>query len=224
MKIELEQVAFSYRGGTELFAIPRLEIASGQSVGIVGPSGVGKTTLMGLLAGIRRPTSGKVRVGDAELSAMGERARRRFRNEQIGLVFQDFRLVEYLSAAENLLLPFLVGAGRSITAAVRERMQSLARRLELTHRLQARPGELSQGEQQRVAIGRALMTEPRVILADEPTGNLDEANKHRIKELLLEYGRDHRVTLLMVTHDAQLLKEFDRVIEMGQFRAVASKE
>ena len=217
MKVELEKLEFGYSPESLLFRIPELHIELGQSVGIVGPSGAGKTTLLRLLAGICLPSSGRVSLGDLAINRLNDAERRHFRNERIGLVFQDFRLLEYLSVRENMLLPFHIGARRKEARVGATRVDDLAPRLGLVDRINAYPGELSQGEQQRVAIGRALVASPQLILADEPTGNLDEANKLKIRDLLLSYCRDQHVTLIMVTHDLQLLGDFDRVIDFSEF-------
>lgn len=224
MKIGLENLTFGYRSEEVLFRISELLVPSGEAVGIVGPSGAGKTTLLRLLAGISLPTAGRIIMDGAEMNSLNDAARRRFRNQRIGLVFQDFRLLEYLSIRDNILLPFRVSSVPSNLATLRSKVDALANRLELVGRIDASPGELSQGEQQRVAIGRALISSPQLILADEPTGNLDERNKVRMRDLLVDHCRDHGVTLLMVTHDPQLLEPFDRVIDFSDFQVRKEKE
>lgn len=224
MKVEIEGLGFGYDDGRALFSIPSLSLAGGEAVGIVGPSGAGKTTFLRLLAGIQLPRKGHIGLDEIAVGSLDEAARRRFRNERIGLVFQDFRLLEYLSLRDNIRLPFLVGKGHDPTLGSRERIDQLADRLGLTGRIDARPGQLSQGEQQRVAIGRALVTQPRLILADEPTGNLDEVNKVRMRDLLLSYCREHAVTLIMVTHDPDLLGPFDRVLDFAEYQTPGAAE
>ncbi len=221
MKVGLEKLEFGYSPEAPLFSIPELHIETGQSVGIVGPSGAGKTTLLRILSGICLPTSGRVRLGELEINTLSDAERRRFRNERVGLVFQDFRLLEYLTVRENMMLPFHIGLRQSDPNGSKTRVDMMAPRLGLVERIDAYPGELSQGEQQRVAIGRALVASPQLILADEPTGNLDESNKLKIRDLLLSYCRDQEVTLIMVTHDLQLLGDFDRVIDFSAFRSEA---
>lgn len=218
MKIGIEKLTFGYGDGEILFRISELSISSGETVGIVGPSGAGKTSLLRLLAGICSPTSGEIVLDDNELHSMSDAQRRRFRNERVGMVFQDFRLLEYLSIRDNILLPFHVGSDQADRGDLRSKVDALAERLELVGRIDAAPGKLSQGEQQRVAIGRALISSPKLILADEPTGNLDERNKVRMRDLLVNHARDHGVTLLMVTHDPQLLDPFDRVIDFSNYQ------
>ncbi len=217
VKIDLHDIEFGYRSDAPLFRIPSFSIASGEAVGVFGPSGAGKTSLLKLLAGICLPTKGRIDIGGTSLNDLSDADRRQFRNERVGLVFQDFRLLEYLSVKENILLPFRIGAGRSPTAADRARADELVNRLELRDRVSASPRALSQGEQQRAAIGRALIASPQVILADEPTGNLDQRNKGRIRDLLLEHSRKHKVTLVMVTHDLALLDDFERVLDFSEF-------
>ena len=224
MKIGLENLTFGYRPEEVLFRISELLVSSGEAVGIVGPSGAGKTTLLRLLAGICLPISGRIVMDGTEMNSLNDAARRRFRNERIGLVFQDFRLLEYLSIRDNMLLPFRVSSVPSSAADLRSKVDALADRLELVGRIDASPGKLSQGEQQRVAIGRALISSPQLILADEPTGNLDERNKIRMRDLLVNHCRDHGVTLLMVTHDPQLLDPFDRVIDFSDYQERKGEE
>ncbi|MCS1411007.1 MAG: putative ABC transporter ATP-binding protein [Verrucomicrobia subdivision 3 bacterium] len=218
MKISLQEVSFGYTADHCLFMIPSLEVEAGSAVGVIGPSGAGKTSLLNLLAGILAPSSGRVVLGETVIHALSDSERRSFRNARIGMVFQDFRLLDYLSVQDNMLLPFLIGDGRTVTPATQQRMKDLMTELELTSRIKALPGQLSQGERQRVAIGRALLSSPRLILADEPTGNLDARNKGRIKELLLRCCRGEAVTLVMVTHDGGLLEGFDRVIDFASLQ------
>ena len=221
MRIELEGIEFGYRPDTPLFRVPSFSIATGEAVGVFGPSGAGKTSLLKLLAGICVPLSGTIDVGGTRIDRLNEADRRQFRNECIGLVFQDFRLLEYLSVQDNILLPLRIGSSRSPSKSDRDRVDEIVRSLELNDRATAFPRALSQGEQQRAAIGRALISSPQVILADEPTGNLDQRNKTRIRDLLLDYSRKHKVTLVMVTHDLALLDDFERVMDFSEFEAGA---
>ncbi len=221
MRIELEGIEFGYRPDTPLFRVPSFSIAPGEAVGVFGPSGAGKTSLLKLLAGICVPLSGTIDVGGTRIDRLNEADRRQFRNECIGLVFQDFRLLEYLSVQDNILLPLRIGSSRSPSKSDRDRVDEIVRSLELNDRATAFPRALSQGEQQRAAIGRALISSPQVILADEPTGNLDQRNKTRIRDLLLDYSRKHKVTLVMVTHDLALLDDFERVMDFSEFEAGA---
>ena len=218
VRIEIEGVEFGYREKEPILGIDSLVIDPGCALGVVGPSGAGKTTLLRLLAGIMVPWSGRLQVGETIVSDLNETGRRAFRNQHVGLVFQDFRLLEYLSLADNIMLPHLVGARGDLKSKLRERVEELVHRLGLASRKSASPGQLSQGEQQRVAIGRALVSSPRLVLADEPTGNLDAGNKLRMRDLLLEYCREQEATLVMVTHDPQLLDEFDRTVDFSGFQ------
>ena len=223
MKLRLEGVEFGYVPGQCLFRIPGLDIEAGASVGIVGPSGIGKTSFLKTLSGICATRCGSILLGDVDMCRLGEAQRRRFRNERIGLVFQDFRLLDYLSVRDNMLLPSFIGVGATSRQAVADRVDGLIQTLGLTDRFHAAPRELSQGEQQRVAIGRALLTRPQLVLADEPTGNLDERNKERVRDLLVAYGRDHGATVVMVTHDPQLLTSFDRVIDFAAYQMTEAR-
>ena len=213
--INLSKVKFRYPSteGFEL-RIPLLSVAAGDCVAVVGPSGSGKTTLLGLLSGILQPGSGCVRIGEVDLAGLDERRRRRFRIACIGQVFQTFELLSYLSVAENVMLPYFIDS----TAAGRQQLKSRALELlcdvGLESKAGARPGELSQGEQQRVAVCRAMLNQPSLLLADEPTGNLDQTNKQNVVDLLLEQARRNQSTLLMVTHDHSLLASFSTVLDI----------
>ncbi len=172
-----------------------------------------------MIAGILRPNIGSVRVLDTDVSSLSERAARAFRVSTIGLVFQDFELLDYLTAEENILLPYRVTSGLGPMCEARARVAPLAERTGITHLLADRPDNLSQGERQRVAICRALVTEPRLVLADEPTGSLDPTNQDRVVALLRETAMAAEAGLLMVTHDHELLDRFDRVIDLPSARA-----
>ncbi len=211
--IRIENLRFAYgRAGFEL-AIDRLEFPPGARVAVAGPSGCGKTTLLRLLAGIHVPRSGCIRVGADELSGMSDAARRRFRISRIGFVFQDFELVDYLAVRENILLPYYVNSALDLNAAARDRAGYLAQRMGIADKLGRCVTRLSQGERQRVAICRALVANPSVLLCDEPTGNLDPANKSLIVDLLFENAAETGATVICVTHDRELLPRFDRTIE-----------
>lgn len=215
--IHVEGLQFSHKDGFEL-RIPQLSVAPGERVAVVGPSGTGKTTLLNILAGIIPPRSGIVRVRDQTVTALGDSARRRLRARTIGFVFQNFALVQYLSVLENILYPYRIGEGLILTPDVRARARSLAHATGLGEKLRRYPGQLSQGEQQRVAICRALIAQPSLILADEATGNLDPVTKEVILMLLFDQARDAGATILAVTHDHDLLRHFDRVIDFAALR------
>jgi putative ABC transport system ATP-binding protein len=220
--IELRELYFRYPGsGAFELSIPGLSIQAGESVALVGPSGSGKTTLLGLLAGILRPDRGSLRVSGTDLASLGERQRRQFRIRQVGQVFQAFELLHYLTVLENVMLPhFIHDAGRS-AAESRERAMELLAETGLANRAGDRPNELSQGEQQRVAVCRALLNRPALLLADEPTGNLDPDNKRNVVELLLQQSKRGGNTLLMVTHDRALLEPFTTVLDIQALGAPA---
>ncbi|MCA1777457.1 MAG: ABC transporter ATP-binding protein [Loktanella sp.] len=216
--IAVDNLSFAYPGGDFRLTVPSLTLEPGEKVAVVGPSGTGKTTLLNLLAGIVVPDSGTVKLGERTISEMGDSERRATRAATIGFVFQDFALLEYLSARENILFPYRIAAGPRLDAAARTRAEQLAKACGLAGKLDRRPGALSQGEQQRVALCRALVMKPRLVLADEATGNLDPANKTAILDLLFARTAEEGATLLAVTHDHELLPRFDRVIDFSTFR------
>jgi putative ABC transport system ATP-binding protein len=217
--IRLSDLEFHYPQGDFRLRVPTLEVAAGERVAVVGASGSGKTTLLELLAGIRTPSRGRVEVAGAAIGELGETARRALRIRRIGLVFQAFELIEHLTVSDNLLLPFRVNPALPALDDPEARLGLLANETGLAHRLGHYPAQLSQGERQRAAICRALMVRPSLILADEPTGNLDPDNKQKVLALLLEQVAGHGATLIMVTHDHDLLAPFDRVIDMREFHA-----
>jgi putative ABC transport system ATP-binding protein len=217
LPVEIADLSFAYPGGFRL-QVPRLEVAPGERVAVVGPSGSGKTTLLNLIAGLARPDRGRVRVAGTEVGALSEGARRSFRGRTIGFVFQDFALLDYLSARENILYPSRIVAGLRPDAAARARTEELAAACGLAGKLDRRPGALSRGEQQRVAVCRALVTGPRLVLADEATGNLDPATKGTVLDLLFDRAAEAGAAVLAVTHDHELLPRFDRVVDFAAFR------
>ena len=206
-----------------------LEVPLGRFVAIMGASGSGKSTLLHLMAGLAKADQGKVLVNGEDLGRLNDRQLTRFRRRQIGLVFQSFNLIPTLSAEENMLLPLQLE--RRSGPVPRERLNELLTSLGIAHRRGHRPDALSGGEQQRVAIGRALITDPAVILADEPTGNLDSVNSHSVCELLRDLSADQGKTIVMVTHepsvaayagevvvirDGQMIDRFDTADVDGQ--------
>tara|TARA_B100001123_G_scaffold213839_1_gene241434 strand:+ start:2013 stop:2690 length:678 start_codon:yes stop_codon:yes gene_type:complete len=217
MNIGLCQVEFAYGDEDFRLHIPELKLATGSRTAFVGPSGSGKTTLLHLLAGITQPQSGTIQVGENPLHSLSDAGRRAFRIKQIGFVFQDFRLIEYLNVLENIRIPYRLNDAINLTAEVNIRLDSLAKDLQLTDKLDAAIDTLSQGELQRVAIGRALLPQPKLILADEPTGNLDPSSKSKILDLLFAQANANHATLVMVTHDHALLDRFEQVINFEEF-------
>ena len=195
-----------------------LAVAAGELVSIVGPSGVGKSTLLHLLGGLERPTGGKISYGETNLAELTDLALARFRNRHVGFVFQFHHLLPEFSAVENVMLPLLIR--RATQAAARERAAALLGRVGLSGRLRHRPGELSGGEQQRVAIARALVGEPAVLLADEPTGNLDSKTGEEVFDLLRELNQETRLTCILITHNEELARRTDRVLRMLDGRMV----
>ncbi len=217
--IEISQLHFSYPGSAFTLNIPRFGVGAGEKVALVGPSGAGKTTLLRLVAGIIQPKTGRVRVGGAELKEMDDAARRNFRITRVGFVFQELELLEYLSVFDNIVLPYRINPVLRLDREVRERTRRLAGEVGLGDKLRRMPAELSQGERQRTSVCRALLPGPKLILADEPTGNLDPANKVRIQDLLFKAAQRQGASLLAVTHDHELLPRFDRVIDFSSFHA-----
>ncbi len=216
--LTLDDVHFDYprtAGQDRGFAlrVSRLAIAAGESVAMTGASGIGKTTVLRLAAGILSPSSGTISLAGEPLGPLSETARRRHRLEKVGFVFQDFRLLEHLDVMQNVLLPFRLGS-MSLDRDAERRAGELLERLGIGSLARRDVRRLSRGEQQRTAICRALVTSPAVILADEPTGNLDPANKRNILDALLGAARERSASVLAVTHDHDLLDAFDRVVEL----------
>jgi putative ABC transport system ATP-binding protein len=194
-----------------------LAIASGEVVAIIGPSGSGKSTLLGLLAGLDRPSSGSVRVLGTPLESLDEDGLARLRRDSIGFVFQTFQLLSNLTARENVLLPLELSRVPDAAA----RCDGLLARVGLSARAHHYPAQLSGGEQQRVAIARAFAPHPRILLADEPTGNLDPKTGDSVLELLFELREQHGMTLVVVTHDTRVADRADRRIELVAGRIAA---
>jgi lipoprotein-releasing system ATP-binding protein len=211
----------TYQVGTERLHVLRdldLAVERGEMVAVVGVSGVGKSTLLHLLGGLDRMDSGSIRIGDTEISALPESSLVPYRNKHIGFVFQFHHLLPEFNAIENAEMPLRiarVGAGRARTRAT-----EVLRRLGLSDRLTHRPGMLSGGEQQRVAVARALVTEPSVLLADEPTGDLDEATADSLHALLRDMHRERNLSSVIATHNSRLAASCDRVLRLEAGRLV----
>lgn len=219
--IQIERVEFAYADKGFRLHVDQFSVPSGERAAVIGPSGSGKTTLLHLIAGILTPLEGKIAIDGSELTTFNNARRRDFRIANIGLVFQEFELLEYLSVFENILLPFRINSTLRLTKGVRSRADQIVQELELTDKRDRSPGRLSQGERQRVAIARAVVTQPKILLADEPTGNLDPDMKNKVLDLLLQQATQQKVTLLMVTHDHTLLDRFERVIDVNAFHDLA---
>jgi putative ABC transport system ATP-binding protein len=216
--INIQSLEFHYPGNGFALTVDRLEVAQGEKVAVIGPSGSGKTTLLNLISGIIASAAGSIRVADTEIGRLADAERRDFRINNIGFVFQDFELIDYLDVFDNIIHPYRISRSLKLTAEVRQRAQQLAEKAGIGDRLKRHAGDLSQGEKQRVAICRALLAGPKLLFADEATGNLDPHNKGRILDLLFESVDEHGATLLAVTHDHELLPRFDRVIDFLQLR------
>jgi putative ABC transport system ATP-binding protein len=215
--INIRDLRFEYHNGDFSLRVPFLEILDGESVAIIGVSGSGKTTLLNLIAGILRPSEGEMTVAGSDLGLLDDPALREFRISKMGLVFQEFELLEYLDVLDNILLPFRINKALSLTKNIKERAAQLARQVGIDDKLHRYPEQLSQGERQRAATCRALLVEPTLVLADEPTGNLDSGNKDRVLDILFGYAREQNATLITVTHDNELISRFDRVIDFKSF-------
>lgn len=213
--LHVSDLRFAYPGDAFRLHVPKLEIEAGQTLALAGPSGAGKSTLVRLLTGLLTPGSGQVRLGDAYVNALSVEQRRAFRLRHVGLVFQDFALLDYLTVIENILLPHQFKGAAD--AKVRSRAQGLAEHLQISQYLDKRVSRLSQGERQRVAVARALVHEPRFIFADEPTASLDPSRGRIVVDLMIEDARKRGACLVMVTHDPNLLPMFDQTVRMEDF-------
>lgn len=218
--VRLSAVSFAYPGGALCLRVEGMEIAPGELVACIGPSGSGKTTLVSLIAGVLIPNAGSVRTLGREVSALTDAGRRKLRREEIGMVFQEFELLEYLTAMENITLAWRLGGVTNREALRRGAIQA-AQAAGIGHLLARKPRQLSQGERQRVALCRALATNPKLILCDEPTGNLDPMATSAVLDLLLAQARATGAAMLMVTHNHALLPRFDRVIDLAALGAGA---
>jgi len=212
--ISLRNVQFEYPQGGFCLDVAELAVPSGTRAAAIGPSGSGKTTLLNLISGIERSSLGEVTTAGVRVDGLSTAARRSFRITTIGFVFQEFLLLEYLDVLENILYPYRLHTELRLDTSVRARARELASDLGLARLLDRSPSELSQGERQRVAIARALVTAPKLILADEPTGNLDPATKQQALDLLFEQCEARSTTLLMVTHDHALLDQFGQIVDL----------
>lgn len=209
--IGLRKVYSDGRRELQIFNDLSLRVAKGEGVAILGPSGSGKTTLLNLLSGLDQPTSGQVRLDGISIHELGDHERSRFINRSIGFVFQFYHLLPEFTALENVMLPALIRNERAGTSAARKRAEELLDRVGLKERFKHFPAELSGGEQQRVAIARSLMNDPKFLFCDEPTGNLDRRMGLEIAELLKKLFSEEQKTVFIVTHDPQIAKMADRI-------------
>jgi len=217
--VQAESIAKSYPTRTGDLVVLRcvsLAFGSGESAAIMGPSGSGKSTLLNILGTLEPPTSGIVRIGDVDPYSLSPKELAQFRNRRIGFVFQEHHLLPQCSALENVLLPTLASSSSRGSGDTMRRARGLLDRVGLSGRLDHRPAELSGGERQRVAIARALIHEPALLLADEPTGNLDRASAESIAALLLEIFQEHQAALVVVTHSEKLAVQMEHRYELNE--------
>ncbi|RFC68420.1 MULTISPECIES: ABC transporter ATP-binding protein [Mesorhizobium] len=215
--IELKDVSLTLGQGASSVHVLKgvsLDVAAGEAAGIVGPSGSGKSTLLMVLAGLERVDSGKVRIAGTEITGLSEDAVAAFRGRNVGIVFQSFHLIPNMTALENVAVPLELAGHRDAFAVAARELEAVG----LGERISHYPGQLSGGEQQRVAIARALAPEPRILIADEPTGNLDQATGKQVADLLFAKARERGMTLVLVTHDPALAQRCDRQIAMRSGR------
>ena len=210
--VSVDALRFHYgdEGGFQLH-IPELLIPAGSRAAFHGPSGCGKTTALHLIAGILEPSAGTIRIGETEITSLNESQARAFRIANVGFVFQDFALIDYLDVEHNVLYPYFLNPALRLTDEARGRARELLEQLDLGSKIQRKASQLSQGERQRVAICRALVTRPQILMADEPTGGLDHTRSDVVMDLLDGLVAERGISLLMVTHDRSLFPRFDQL-------------
>ncbi len=208
---------FSYNSDGFHLSIPRLIINEAEKIAIIGPSGSGKTSLLKLISGILLPQKGQISINNLVINTFSDSERRDYRIVNIGFIFQDFELLDYLDTQDNILHPYRITKALKLDADVRLRANSLAQEMGIQGKMRRFTHTLSQGEKQRVAICRAMLPKPKLILADEATGNLDPKNKTRILDVLFRSTDKSKATLIAVTHDHELLDRFDRVIDFKDY-------
>jgi putative ABC transport system ATP-binding protein len=218
--LAVEQLSQTYRSGDRSLTVLQdvsFSITSGESLAIVGPSGSGKTTLLGLCAGLDRAGEGKVILCDAVLNNLDEDARAAVRNQFVGFIFQNFQLIPTLTALENVMIPAELNGKKN----AKEKAKELLNKVGLGDRMDHYPTQLSGGEQQRVALARAFCNEPKILFADEPTGNLDDSTGQMVEELMFELNKEMGTTLVIVTHDPELAAKTQRIIQLKGGHVVA---
>ena len=220
--LQADKLTKIYKSGTsDLVVLDAVSFSAGQgtTLAIIGPSGSGKTTLLGLCAGLDVPTSGSVSLMGVKLDKMNEDDRAYVRNQYVGFVFQNFQLLPTLTALENVMIPLELRGEKN----VRPRAAELLDRVGLADRIDHYPSQLSGGEQQRVAMARAFINAPKILFADEPTGNLDEGNAHHVTDLLFSLNREEKTTLVLVTHNLELAGKTSAILQMRNGRLVSEK-
>jgi putative ABC transport system ATP-binding protein len=215
--IEVNNVTFSYKVGGFRLDMRRLGVEAGEKVAVIGPSGRGKTTLLHLLAGVLVPSSGRIAVDGTDVSTLSREDRQDYRALRMGMVFQEFELLAYLDVIDNVLLPYRISPVLTLDDEARERAKALVREVGLVGKQRRYPRHLSQGERQRIAVCRALVTRPAILLGDEPTGNLDPDNRDHVMDTLWRYSDETKAPLVVVTHDHELLGRFDRTVDVREF-------
>ncbi len=215
--IKIKDLYFEYPNSDFSLSIGELELPKGIKVAVIGASGYGKTTFLNLLSGISKPQRGQIDIDSRNINSLSDSERRSFRISNIGFVFQNFELVDYLTVLDNILLPYRINLTLKLNDEVRLNATELAEEMGIGSKLNRNVTKLSQGEKQRVAICRAIVTKPKIILADEPTGNLYPHNKVLIKNILFKYSDQNQSTMITVTHDHSLLDGYDRVIDMNSY-------
>jgi putative ABC transport system ATP-binding protein len=213
--IQVDGLRFGYPGGFSL-DVPKFTVEAGERVALTGTSGSGKTTLLHLVAGILAPEAGRVETAGLDVAGLTHEERQDLRILRLGLVFQEFELLEYLNVLDNVLLPHRLSPLLESGPDVHARAEALLADMGIGDKAGRRPNQLSQGERQRVAVCRALVTQPAVLLGDEPTANLDPGHRDHVLGTMLEYGSTTQAPVLVVTHDHEVLERFDRVIDIAE--------
>ena len=214
--LQIEDLKFGYTVKGFQFEISNLQLTTRSKVAILGKSGSGKTTLAHLISGILKPQSGLIRFMGQNISNLSDRERRAYRIKNIGFIFQEFELIEYLSVLDNLILPYKLNKSLSLNEETINRAKAIAGRIEIENKLHKYPNQLSGGERQRLATARALITSPALVIADEPTGNLDTQTANKVLNEIINQSSKSNSTLLMITHDPRLLESFDQVIDLNK--------